>query len=87
MPERPDQCPICGRLQAAPATFRSGETQCPGCGTRLWFVRIVDGHFIFVRRDAIPDDDRARLERLATAAHDSIDTVEIVMELEEYHHR
>jgi hypothetical protein len=84
MNERPDQCPICGRLQAAPATFRTGETECAACGTRLWFVRLLDGHFVFVRRDAIPDDDRARLETLAAAARDSIDTVEIVMELEEY---
>jgi hypothetical protein len=84
MNERPDQCPLCGRLQAAPPTFRTGETQCVDCGTRLWFVRIADGYFVFVPRDAIPDDDRARLERLAASARDSIETVELVMELEEY---
>jgi hypothetical protein len=84
MNERPDQCPACGRLQAAPATRRAGETKCAACGNRLWFVRIADGYFVFVRRDAIPDEERARLERLAATARDSIDTVEIVMELEEY---
>jgi hypothetical protein len=84
MNERPDQCPLCGQRQAVSATHRTGETECAACGTRLWFVRIADGHFVFVRRDAIPDDDRARLERLPAAARDSIDTVEIVMELEEH---
>jgi hypothetical protein len=84
MNERPDQCPICGRLQAAPPTRRTGETDCAACGTRLWFARIGDEHFVFIRRDTIPDGHRARLERLVAAARDSIDTVEIVMELEEY---
>jgi uncharacterized Zn finger protein (UPF0148 family) len=87
MNETPDHCPICGQLQAVSATRRTGETQCAACGTRLWFVRIVDGHFVFVRRDAIRDNERARLERLAATARDSIDTVEIVMELQEYLHR
>jgi hypothetical protein len=71
-------------LQSAPPTFRTGETQCAGCGTRLWFVRIADRFFVFVRWDAIPDDDRARLERLVATARDSIHTVEIAMELEEF---
>jgi hypothetical protein len=84
MNETPDQCPICGQLQAAPVNRPTGETACAGCGTLLWFVRIAEGYFVFVLRDAIPDDERARLERLVATARDSIDTVEIVMELKEY---
>jgi hypothetical protein len=84
MKETPDQCPLCGQLQALSATRRTCETQCAGCGNRLWFIRIADEYVVVVRRDAIPDDDRARLERLAATARDSIDTVEIVMELEEF---
>jgi len=60
-------------LQTSPATGPTGEAECAACGTQLWFVRIADGHFVFVRRDAIPDDERARLERLAPTARDSID--------------
>jgi hypothetical protein len=84
MHERPDQCPVCGKLPAATTTGRTGEILCRGCGTILWYFRISGDYVVVLRRDAIPDNDRMRLERLAAAARDSIDTVEIIMELEEY---
>lgn len=64
------RCPICGEAAAIETSFPNGDACCPACGQLLWWFR-----------DRLPgvNFDRA----MAEADLDSLDLVELIMELEE----
>lgn len=64
------RCPICGEAAAIEASFPNGDACCPACGHLLWWFR-----------DRLPgvNFDRAMVD----ANLDSLDLVELIMELEE----
>jgi acyl carrier protein len=75
----PNRCPICGAevcIEPSPAT---GDAPCPRCGHLLWWLRAraaqrfrVDPHRISAQTSFVDD-----------LAADSLDVVELVMELED----
>src|SRR5215471_18455527 len=74
----PERCPICGNTSALVPSFPGGDAVCPACGQLLWVVRdhaeraglsVGELHL-----DARWSDE---------LGVDSLDLVELVMELEE----
>lgn len=73
----PHQCPICGEFSALEPSFPGGDSCCPTCGQLLWWFR--DNY----DRLGFDSPERVTLDRSLFLAEDSLDVVEIVMELEE----
>jgi acyl carrier protein len=69
----PHRCPICGKLAALEPSYPDGDSICPACGHLLWWFR--DRYGETVRLDTSFRDEM-----------DSLDVVELVMELEEEFH-
>jgi acyl carrier protein len=61
-----------------------GDAPCPHCGTLLWFLNLPAGVRLFDSED-IPLAKRKLIEKVASLhlSHDSLDLVEMTMELEE----
>jgi acyl carrier protein len=90
----PGRCPICGQMVLIEVSGAFGDAPCPHCGCLLRFVRAA-GETYFVdpgklRRfladrlgisEAQVGDDFADLQKLGL---DSLDTLELVLELEEF---
>jgi acyl carrier protein len=71
----PNRCPVCGHGFRIEPSQPFGDAPCPACGTLLWF------EWAAARLGVSPDALRAgRLDELGL---DSLDVVELVMELEE----
>jgi acyl carrier protein len=68
----PHRCPVCGEYASVEPSFPAGDSVCPSCGQLLWWFRDRFGV-------------GAELGDLLVAdlGMDSLDTVELVMELEE----
>ena len=91
----PNCCPICGYHFRIEPSRPSGDAPCPACGSLLWFVaggdepRFFDAEAVgLVERAAARlgvSPDVLRPERLDELDLDSLDVVELVMELEEQH--
>ena len=73
----PHRCPVCGEVAALSPSFPGGDACCPACGHLLWWFRdrLSAADSII---DAITLE--SSLEELGL---DSLDTVELVMALEE----
>lgn len=82
----PNVCPVCGAIVTIEPSTAFGDAPCPGCGTLLWFastehgLRLFDAELVEQVRQAItaafgPDSWISDV--------DSLDMVELVMELEE----
>jgi hypothetical protein len=90
---RPNRCPICGRAIRIEPSQPFGDAPCPACGTLLWFVTGEEGaRFVEPEAAGLIDLVAARLKispdavragRLRDLRLDSLDLVELVMELEE----
>lgn len=91
----PNQCPICGHDVRIEPSILSNDAPCSSCGHLLWF-ELGQPHFArFAQYDSLVQilaeqlnvsvdelkKDPDLLQRLEDA--DSLDTVELVMELEE----
>jgi hypothetical protein len=82
------RCPLCGAAVRVEPSCLTGDAPCPRCGRLLWFVLLAAGAR-FYDRAAIEPRRRLLVERaLARACAgrrvvDSLDVVELVMELEE----
>ena len=75
----PQRCPVCGESTAIEPSSPTGDACCPACGHLLWWFR--DYQLRLYGSDAPPG---LELEtELASLANDSLDLVELVMELEE----
>lgn len=71
----PHRCPLCGEVANLEPAWPGGDAVCPRCGQLVWWIR-----------DRIGDDERlaALLKALTSESGlDSIDMVELIMELEE----
>jgi acyl carrier protein len=71
----PHRCPVCGKVAALEPSYPGGDSICPTCGQLLWWFRDRLGQNIELQT-------RFRSGWLA----DSLDVVELMMELEEQFH-
>lgn len=78
----PGECPICGKLFCLDPSRPSGDAPCPGCGVLLWFFT-VNGVARMYPHSEISSRKRQLIEALMSVSADSLDLVEMVMELEE----
>ncbi len=81
----PSECPLCGASTNLEFSEPSGDAPCPNCGSLVWFsaellsaIQRQFGGLLDVAVDRITAD-----ATLSDLAADSLDTVELVMELEE----
>jgi acyl carrier protein len=84
----PNRCPVCGNeisisISLGPS-FPAGDACCPQCGHLLWFV-ILGRKIRVYKHERVPPKIRQLIESLPSAQSepDSLDIVEIVMEIEE----
>jgi acyl carrier protein len=75
----PHRCPVCDEVAAVEPSYPGGDATCPRCGQLLWWFRDS-----FSRRTGI-DPGRVDLHSVFAAdlGLDSLDAVELMMELEE----
>jgi acyl carrier protein len=76
----PNRCPICGSRIIIEPSLGTGDAPCPRCGHLLWwFQQRVPAPALFANLSA----DTPLADVVAGLGGDSLDTVELVMELEE----
>jgi acyl carrier protein len=80
----PNECPVCQKTLCIEPSSPVGDAPCPHCGSLLWFVNLTSRIRVFSREE-IPLTKRKLIEKLASLrlSDDSLDRVELVMELEE----
>jgi len=80
----PNECPVCQKTLCIEPSSPVGDAPCPHCGSLLWFVNLGSAIRVFSHED-IPADKRKLIEMLGSlrSSDDSLDRVELVMELEE----
>jgi len=79
----PGRCPICDAEFSVVPSQPFGDAPCPACGARLWFAHL-DGETWLLDSSRADRDQLLQLERQIAAGHsDSLDMVELVMQLEE----
>jgi acyl carrier protein len=71
----PQRCPICGKLSTVEFSLPPGDSVCPSCGHLLWWLKDRLSHHTGVSFDEV--------ELSTIVTDDSLDTIELVMELEE----
>jgi acyl carrier protein len=76
------RCPTCDILIGIAPPPLIGEMSCPRCRASLWFV-VVEGAVRTYRQSEVSPRKRSIIEALVAASPDSLDLVELVMELEE----
>lgn len=74
----PIRCTICGTENALEPAYPSGDAICPNCGALLWTLRDV-----LAKHTAQPLDKLPLNSSLSDLGQDSLEMVELVMELEE----
>jgi acyl carrier protein len=82
---RDSRCPLCGAETAIEYSL-AGDATCPNCGSLLWgeeavFARIKK--FLAEMLNVDPEKITEDMSFVNDLGYDSLDTVEIVMELEE----
>ena len=71
----PHECPLCGAVSNLEPAFPGGDAVCPACGQLVWWFRDRYGERLAQMLEELSLDSSFRL--------DSLDAVELVMELEE----
>ncbi len=95
----PNHCPVCDALICIDPSQPPGDAPCPNCGVLLWFIRTSSGVRFHQTEDAAPIRERiaqilcdnlgVNPDAVRTTSFpedmgvDSLDVVELVMELEE----
>lgn len=74
----PHRCPICGTLSNLEPAFPGGDAVCPACGQLVWWFRDRLGEQLAQALEALSVD-----ESFTSLGIDSLEVVEVVMELEE----
>jgi acyl carrier protein len=74
----PHECPYCGAVANLEPAFPGGDAVCPACGQLLWWFRDRLGERL---AQAVESLGPAGL--LKDLGGDSLETVELIMELEE----
>lgn len=75
----PHRCPVCGKLSAVEPSYPGGDSCCPSCGQLLWWFRDRFGR----NADVAPAEIMLTSSFIELDGADSLDIVELVMELEE----
>jgi acyl carrier protein len=82
----PGRCPVCGTSVIVTPSEPLSDAPCPACGVLLWPVEGSDSNFLFLANRFSPEQ-RAWLmqsaERLRNERIDSLDQVELIMDLED----
>ena len=89
----PNSCPTCGKSICIEPSTPFGDAPCPICGSLVWFV-VLDScvHLINPKHTAVIDalatrfgitPEAVQKGGLAQLGLDSLDIVEVVMDLEE----
>ena len=68
----PHRCPVCGKYASVEPSYPAGDSICPSCGELLWWFR-----------DRLGADLKLEDFFVADLGADSLEVVELVMELEE----
>jgi acyl carrier protein len=76
------RCPTCDKLIGIAQSPPIGEVSCPRCRASLWFA-VVDGSVRTYRQNEVSPRKRKIIEALVAGAPDSLELVELVMELED----
>ncbi len=71
----PHRCPVCGKESTVENSYPTGDSCCPRCGQLLWWFRDRLSHHSDIAIEQIT------LE--SSFVTDSLDVVELVMEIEE----
>ncbi|HEY4313016.1 MAG TPA: phosphopantetheine-binding protein [Pirellulales bacterium] len=74
----PNRCPICGKDCTIEPSWPSGDAPCPRCGHLLWWFQEHLSGPLATEREAVTADFR-----IDDGGRDSLEMVELVMELEE----
>ena len=69
---QPNECPICGQPVCIEPSSPAGDAPCPSCGQLLWWFQ---SRFGDVNLDTLFSE--------ASIGADSLDTVELIMQIEE----
>jgi len=86
-----NRCPLCRAALWAPDTEAIGSKRCPRCGADLWVLVASDGPAFYLRQTgqtkssflaALSGVSADEMEKVLKGA-DSLDLVEIVMDIEE----
>ena len=74
----PHRCPVCGKVTQIETSLPGGDSCCPNCGQLLWWFRdhLSQAAGVAPEQVTLSTDFR-------NLGDDSLDTVELVMELEE----
>jgi acyl carrier protein len=75
----PHRCPVCGNPSATEPSFPGGDSCCPSCGHLLWWFRDRLASDLGIAPDLITLSSSFADD----LGIDSLDDVELVMELEE----
>ena len=75
----PNSCPVCGSEVVVEPSRPACDAPCPNCGHLLWFIREHFANQSGVKREQITLDSSFADD----LNMDSLETVELVMELEE----
>lgn len=75
----PFQCPICGKVDMLEPCYPGGDAVCPSCGQLLWKVR----HHISDNAGVNADTIHFNTKFVEDLGLDSLEDVELIMELEE----
>jgi acyl carrier protein len=75
----PHRCPVCGKDAAVEPSYPGGDSTCPTCGHLLWLFRDRLSRAMGVDATAI----RLETSLMGDLGADSLDIVELVMEIEE----
>lgn len=86
----PNRCPLCHAIVALEPSRPFGDAPCPSCGALLWFVELKSGSHLYDREMVASILERmervlhrAGLSEDSLGTADSLDVVELVMDLEE----
>jgi acyl carrier protein len=71
----PHECPLCGAVSNLEPAFPGGDAVCPACGQLVWWFRDRYGERLARMLDELSLESSFRL--------DSLEAVELIMELEE----
>lgn len=72
----PHRCPVCGEIAALEPSYPGGDACCPACGQLLWEFRDQ------LTRRGVPSEISLDAD-FADLGMESLDLVELVMDLEE----
>jgi acyl carrier protein len=75
----PHRCPLCGQESSLEPSFPGGDSTCPNCGHLLWWFRDRLG----ISADLSPEMFAFDSSLMSDLGLDSLDLVELIIELEE----